>query len=43
MTGALEAEHEERPRADLLGWTPKLSLEDGIRSAPDWMPVRDEL
>ncbi|MFF6981286.1 NAD-dependent epimerase/dehydratase family protein [Streptomyces sp. NPDC008343] len=29
--------------AELLGWTPKLSLEDGIRSALDWMPVRDEL
>ncbi|GHG13335.1 hypothetical protein GCM10017667_53940 [Streptomyces filamentosus] len=29
--------------AELLGWTPKLSLEDGIRSALDWIPVRDEL
>nr|WP_234311448.1 NAD-dependent epimerase/dehydratase family protein [Streptomyces alboflavus] len=29
--------------AELLGWTPKLSLEDGIRSALDWMPVRDKL
>ncbi|MFF9126505.1 UDP-glucose 4-epimerase GalE [Streptomyces sp. NPDC014889] len=29
--------------ATLLGWTPKLSLEDGIRSALDWMPVRNEL
>ncbi|MFF8476038.1 UDP-glucose 4-epimerase GalE [Streptomyces sp. NPDC015414] len=29
--------------AELLGWTPKLSLEDGIRSALDWMPVRGEL
>lgn len=29
--------------AELLGWTPKLSLEDGIRSALDWMPVREEL
>ncbi|MFF7241781.1 UDP-glucose 4-epimerase GalE [Streptomyces collinus] len=29
--------------AELLDWTPKLSLEDGIRSALDWMPVRDEL
>ncbi|MFJ5643664.1 hypothetical protein [Streptomyces sp. NPDC093223] len=28
---------------ELLGWTPKMSLEDGIRSALDWMPVRDEL
>ncbi|MYX29039.1 UDP-glucose 4-epimerase GalE [Streptomyces sp. SID8381] len=27
----------------LLGWTPKLSLEDGIRSALDWLPVRDAL
>ncbi|MFE2943339.1 UDP-glucose 4-epimerase GalE [Streptomyces sp. NPDC059255] len=25
----------------LLGWTPKLSLEEGIRSALDWIPVRD--
>ncbi|MEV1046230.1 UDP-glucose 4-epimerase GalE [Streptomyces sp. NPDC049916] len=29
--------------AELLGWTPKLSLEDGIRSALDWIPVRDAL
>ncbi|MFE9801601.1 UDP-glucose 4-epimerase GalE [Streptomyces goshikiensis] len=29
--------------AELLGWTPKLSLEEGIRSALDWIPVRDEL
>ncbi|MBB5939417.1 UDP-glucose 4-epimerase GalE [Streptomyces zagrosensis] len=29
--------------AELLGWVPKLSLEDGIRSALDWMRVRDEL
>ncbi|MFG3256891.1 UDP-glucose 4-epimerase GalE [Streptomyces sp. NPDC048172] len=29
--------------AELLGWTPKLSLADGIRSALDWLPVRDEL
>ncbi|MEV5570103.1 UDP-glucose 4-epimerase GalE [Spirillospora sp. NPDC052269] len=29
--------------AELLGWTPKLSLEDGIRSALNWIPVRDEL
>ncbi|MFD6936237.1 UDP-glucose 4-epimerase GalE [Streptomyces goshikiensis] len=29
--------------AQLLGWTPKLSLEDGIRSALEWIPVRDEL
>ncbi|WP_405759299.1 UDP-glucose 4-epimerase GalE [Streptomyces sp. NBC_01420] len=29
--------------AELLGWTPKLSLEDGIRSALDWIPVRDGL
>ncbi|WP_256986918.1 hypothetical protein [Streptomyces sp. BR123] len=29
--------------AELLGWTPKLSLEDGIRSALDWIPVRDQL
>lgn len=29
--------------AELLRWTPKLSLQDGIRSALDWMPVRDEL
>ncbi|MEU3776873.1 UDP-glucose 4-epimerase GalE [Streptomyces sp. NPDC032472] len=29
--------------AQLLGWTPKLSLEDGIRSALDWIPVRDAL
>lgn len=27
---------------ELLGWTPKLSLEEGIRSALDWLPVRDE-
>ncbi|MFE4832229.1 UDP-glucose 4-epimerase GalE [Streptomyces sp. NPDC056672] len=27
----------------LLGWTPRLSLEDGIRSAMDWIAVRDEL
>lgn len=29
--------------AELLGWTPKLSLEDGIRSALEWIPVRDGL
>jgi UDP-glucose 4-epimerase len=29
--------------AELLGWTPKLSLEDGIRSALDWISVRNEL
>ncbi|MFE5488803.1 hypothetical protein ACFQ7Z_02355 [Streptomyces virginiae] len=29
--------------AELLGWTPKLSLEEGIRSALAWIPVRDEL
>ncbi|MFJ8849962.1 UDP-glucose 4-epimerase GalE [Streptomyces sp. NPDC102437] len=29
--------------AELLGWTPKLPLEDGIRSALDWIPVRDAL
>ncbi|WP_276615646.1 GDP-mannose 4,6-dehydratase [Streptomyces sp. A1136] len=29
--------------AELLGWTPKLSLEDGIRSALDWIPVRDAM
>ncbi|MFC5253075.1 UDP-glucose 4-epimerase GalE [Streptomyces nigrescens] len=29
--------------ATLLGWTPKLSLEEGIRSALDWIPVRDEM
>ncbi|MFE3760552.1 UDP-glucose 4-epimerase GalE [Streptomyces sp. NPDC059104] len=29
--------------AELLGWTPKLSVEDGIRSALEWIPVRDEL
>ncbi|MFF9496057.1 Rossmann-fold NAD(P)-binding domain-containing protein [Streptomyces flaveolus] len=29
--------------AELLGWTPKLFLEDGIRSALAWIPVRDEL
>ncbi|MEV6957319.1 hypothetical protein [Streptomyces sp. NPDC051183] len=28
--------------AELLGWTPQLSLEEGIRSALDWIPVRDE-
>ncbi|MFD3909969.1 UDP-glucose 4-epimerase GalE [Streptomyces sp. NPDC058603] len=27
----------------LLGWTPKLSLEEGIRSALDWIPVRDKI
>lgn len=27
----------------LLGWTPRLSLEEGIRSALDWLPVRDEM
>ncbi|GHB80569.1 hypothetical protein GCM10010377_82920 [Streptomyces viridiviolaceus] len=26
--------------AGCWGWTPTLSLEDGIRSAVDWMPVR---
>ncbi|GHG80437.1 UDP-glucose 4-epimerase GalE [Streptomyces griseocarneus] len=25
----------------LLGWTPQLSLEEGIRSSLDWIPVRD--
>ncbi|WP_211245580.1 UDP-glucose 4-epimerase GalE [Actinomadura oligospora] len=29
--------------AELLGWTPRLSLEDGIRSALAWIPVRDAL
>ncbi|MFB6930580.1 UDP-glucose 4-epimerase GalE, partial [Streptomyces noursei] len=29
--------------AELLGWMPKLSLEDDIRSALDWIPVRDKL
>ncbi|MFI0219963.1 UDP-glucose 4-epimerase GalE [Streptomyces lydicus] len=29
--------------AELLGWTPRLSVEDGIRSALDWIPVRDAL
>ncbi|WP_370424270.1 hypothetical protein AB8O64_36565 (plasmid) [Streptomyces sp. QH1-20] len=29
--------------AELLGWAPKLSLEDGIRSALDWIPVRDKM
>ncbi|MFB0629423.1 UDP-glucose 4-epimerase GalE [Streptomyces sp. AB3(2024)] len=29
--------------AELLGWRPKLSLEEGIRSALDWIPVRDEM
>ncbi|MER5829069.1 UDP-glucose 4-epimerase GalE, partial [Streptomyces mirabilis] len=29
--------------AELLGRTPRLSLEIGIRSALDWIPVRDEL
>ncbi|MEV4502590.1 UDP-glucose 4-epimerase GalE [Streptomyces klenkii] len=27
----------------LLGWTPQLSLEEGIRSSLDWIPVRDEM
>ncbi|WP_326812374.1 UDP-glucose 4-epimerase GalE [Streptomyces scopuliridis] len=27
----------------LLGWTPKLSLEEGIRSALDWIPMRDKM
>ncbi|MGW4599291.1 UDP-glucose 4-epimerase GalE [Streptomyces sp. NPDC004457] len=29
--------------AELLGWSPKLTLEDGIRSALDWMPVREAM
>ncbi|MFG2483397.1 UDP-glucose 4-epimerase GalE [Streptomyces virginiae] len=29
--------------AELLGWTPQLSLEEGIRSALAWIPVRDAL
>ncbi|WFB11320.1 NAD-dependent epimerase/dehydratase family protein [Streptomyces sp. LX-29] len=29
--------------ATLLGWTPKLSLEEGIRSALNWIPVRDKM
>ncbi|MFC5183613.1 UDP-glucose 4-epimerase GalE [Actinomadura harenae] len=29
--------------AELLGWTPGLSLESAIRSALDWIPVRDRL
>ncbi|MFJ9864239.1 hypothetical protein [Streptomyces sp. NPDC101165] len=29
--------------AELPGRAPKLSLADGIRSALDWLPVRDEL
>ncbi|MFD7866017.1 hypothetical protein [Streptomyces sp. NPDC059783] len=28
--------------ARLLGWEPGRSLEDGIRSALDWIAVRDE-
>lgn len=27
----------------LLGWTPRLSLEEGIRSSLDWIPVRDAM
>ncbi|MER5780207.1 UDP-glucose 4-epimerase GalE [Streptomyces mobaraensis] len=27
----------------LLGWTPQLFLEEGIRSSLDWIPVRDAL
>ena len=27
----------------LLGWTPALSLEEGIRSALEWIPVRDKM
>ncbi|MEU2856107.1 UDP-glucose 4-epimerase GalE [Streptomyces syringium] len=27
----------------LLGWTPRLTLEEGIRSSLDWIPVRDAM
>jgi UDP-glucose 4-epimerase len=27
----------------LLGWVPQMSLEEGIRSALDWIPVRDRM
>ncbi|MFF0964715.1 NAD-dependent epimerase/dehydratase family protein [Streptomyces sp. NPDC003703] len=27
----------------MLGWTPKLSLEQSIRSVLDWIPVRDKM
>ncbi|WP_128984773.1 UDP-glucose 4-epimerase GalE [Streptomyces roseicoloratus] len=27
----------------LLGWTPRFSLEEGIRSSLDWIPVRDDM
>ncbi|MFC9683765.1 UDP-glucose 4-epimerase GalE [Streptomyces sp. NPDC056948] len=27
----------------LLGWAPKLTLEEGIRSALEWIPVRDKM
>ncbi|WP_086824813.1 UDP-glucose 4-epimerase GalE [Streptomyces sp. NRRL B-24572] len=27
----------------LLGWKPRLTLEEGIRSALDWIPVRDKM
>ncbi|MET8291962.1 hypothetical protein ABZV80_43595 [Streptomyces sp. NPDC005132] len=29
--------------AELLGWTPRLSLEHGIRSALDWIPVSNKM
>ncbi|MEW2618631.1 UDP-glucose 4-epimerase GalE [Streptomyces sp. NPDC048106] len=29
--------------ARLLDWAPRLSLEEGIRSALDWIPVRDKM
>ncbi|MFI9599085.1 UDP-glucose 4-epimerase GalE [Streptomyces sp. NPDC052043] len=42
--GDVAGSYTQSDRADrLLGWRPKLSLEDGIRSALDWMPVRDKL
>ncbi|MFJ5850595.1 UDP-glucose 4-epimerase GalE [Streptomyces sp. NPDC092903] len=40
--GDVAGGYTQSDRAEkLLGWAPKLSLEEGIRSALEWIPVRD--
>ena len=42
--GDVAGAYTDSDRAErLLGWTPQFSLEEGIRSSLDWIPVRDDM